>query len=136
MLAVRSQLSVEGGNAPVFERFYAGGFRSLRGFSYRGVGPNTDGYFTGGTFSFLNTLEYQVPILPSDKLYFVTFLDHGTVEENVQIKNYRVAAGFGFRIAIPMLGPAPLAFDFAFPINRASWDNKQLFSFYVGLFGG
>ena len=35
-----------------------------------------------------------------------------------------------------MLGPAPLAFDFAFPLNQAPWDNKQLFSFYVGLFGG
>lgn len=136
VMAVRSQVSVEGQNAPVFERFYAGGFRSLRGFSFRGVGPNTDGFFTGGTFSFLNTVEYQVPVLPNDKLYFVTFLDHGTVESSVEIKNYRVAAGFGFRLAVPMLGPAPLAFDFAFPLNKAPWDNKQLFSFYVGLFGG
>ena len=32
-------MSVAGGNAPVFERFYAGGIRSFRGFSFRGVGP-------------------------------------------------------------------------------------------------
>lgn len=136
VLAVRSQVSIAGNDAPVFERFYAGGFRSLRGFSFRGVGPNENGFFTGGKFSFLNTIEYQVPILPSDKLYFVSFVDHGTVETNVDIKNYRVAAGFGFRVAVPMLGPAPLAFDFAFPINKAPWDNQQIFSFYVGLFGG
>jgi len=136
VIALRSQLSVAGNDAPVFERFYAGGFRSIRGFSFRGVGPNENGFFTGGKFSFLNTVEYQIPILPSDKLYFVSFVDHGTVETNVDIKNYRVAAGFGFRVAVPMLGPAPLAFDFAFPITKAPWDNQQIFSFYVGLFGG
>ena len=29
--------------------------------------------------------------------------------------NFRVAPGLGVRVAIPMLGPAPLAFDFAVP---------------------
>jgi outer membrane protein assembly complex protein YaeT len=138
VLAVRSQVAFEGGNAPVFERFYAGGFRSLRGFTFRGVGPidQPTGLFTGGTFSFLNTLEYMVPILPSDKLHMVGFIDHGTVERSVEIKNYRVSAGFGFRINVPQLSPLPIALDFAFPINKAPWDNKQLFSFYVGVFGG
>jgi len=136
VLALRSQVAVAGGNAPVYERFYAGGFRSLRGFTFRGVGPNELGLFTGGTFSFLNTVEYQIPILANDKLHFVTFVDHGTVEKDVSIRNYRVAAGFGFRIAVPALGPLPIALDFAFPITKAPWDNRQIFSFYVGLFGG
>ncbi|MFO0801019.1 MAG: outer membrane protein assembly factor BamA [Gemmataceae bacterium] len=136
VLAVRSQVQVTGSNAPVYERLYAGGFRSLRGFTFRGVGPSENGLHTGGTFSFLNTLEYQVPLLQNDKLFFVTFLDHGTVESDVSIRDYRVSAGFGFRVAVPALGPLPLAFDFAFPINRADTDNRQMFSFYVGLFGG
>ncbi len=136
VLAVRSQVGFEGGNAPVYERFFAGGFRSLRGFTFRGVGPNENGLFTGGTFSFLNSVEYQFPLLPNDKIFFVTFLDHGTVENSVEIKNYRVSAGFGFRLVVPALGPLPIALDFAFPINKAPWDNRQLFSFYVGLFGG
>ncbi len=136
VLAMRSQVSVAGSNAPVYERFYGGGFRSLRGFSFRGVGPNENNLFTGGTFAFVNTLEYQMPLLANDKLFFVTFLDHGTIENSVEIKNYRVSAGFGFRIAVPALGPLPIALDFAFPLNKAPWDNEQLFSFYVGLFGG
>jgi outer membrane protein assembly complex protein YaeT len=136
VLAFRSQVAVAGANAPVFERFYAGGFRSLRGFTFRGVGPSENNLHTGGTFSLLNTVEYQVPVLQNDKLFFVTFLDHGTVEQNVAIKDYRVSAGFGFRIAVPALGPLPIALDFAFPLNKTSTDDKQLFSFYVGLFGG
>jgi outer membrane protein insertion porin family len=136
VVALRSQVQVAGSNAPVYERFYAGGFRSLRGFTFRGVGPTENGLHTGGTFSFLNTVEYQVPLLQNDKLFFVTFLDHGTVESDVSIRDYRVSAGFGFRVAVPALGPLPLAFDFAFPLNQAEGDNRQLFSFYVGLFGG
>ena len=136
VVAVRSQVSVAGGNAPVYERFYAGGFRSLRGFSFRGAGPAENTMMTGGTFSFLNTIEYQMPIMANDKFFFVTFLDHGTVEKNVSIKDYRVSAGFGFRMSVPALGPLPIAIDFAFPINRTAWDNRQVFNFYVGLFGG
>lgn len=136
VVALRSQVALAGTNAPVFERFYAGGFRSLRGFTFRGVGPVENGLHTGGTFSFLNTIEYQIPVLQNDKLFFVTFLDHGTVEQTATIKDYRVSAGFGFRIAVPALGPLPIALDFAFPLNRMPGDNQQVFSFYVGLFGG
>jgi len=135
VVAARTQVSYAGPDAPVFERFYAGGFRSLRGFSFRGVGPNVDGFNVGGNFAFLNSLEYQIPIMANDNLYFVSFLDSGTVESNVDIKNYRVTAGVGLRIAVPqLLGPVPLALDFGFPINKAPWDNKQIFSFWLGFF--
>ena len=134
VLALRSQASWTNSNAPVFERFYAGGFNSLRGFQFRGVGPNENGFMVGGDFMFLNSLEYQVPIKANDQLYLVAFLDSGTVESSLEIKNYRVSAGFGARVTIPMMGPVPIALDFGFPIVRAESDRTQLFSFYVGLF--
>jgi outer membrane protein assembly factor BamA len=141
VFAVRSQVSATSTDAPVFERFFAGGFRSMRGFSFRGMGPADissfgNQYSVGGTFSFLNTLEYQIPLNAKDSLFFVTFLDHGTVERTVSIKDYRVSAGFGFRVQIPALGPVPVAFDFAFPLNKTDSDIRQVFAFYIGLFGG
>ncbi|HEY3788777.1 MAG TPA: outer membrane protein assembly factor BamA [Urbifossiella sp.] len=136
VLALRSQLGIAGANTPVYDRFYAGGFGTIRGFTFRGVGPETYDLHTGGRFSFLNTIEYQMPILQNDKLFFVTFLDHGTVENSVEIKNYRASVGFGFRIAVPALGPQPIALDFAFPLAKMDGDNTQMFSFYVGMFGG
>ena len=135
VLAARTQVSYAGDNAPVFERFYAGGFRSLRGFSFRGVGPYIDGFNVGGDFAFLNSLEYQIPVMANDNLYFVGFIDHGTVEQSVEIKNYRVSAGVGLRISVPqLLGPVPLALDFGFPLNQAPGDHKQMFSFWLGFF--
>jgi outer membrane protein assembly factor BamA len=143
VLAVRSQLSVTAGNAPVFERFFAGGFHSIRGFAFRGVGPyqpTTDStgvmVNTGGTFSFLNTIEYQIPLVANERIRFVTFLDHGTVERDLRIDNYRVAAGVGIRLQVPAMGPLPIALDFGIPIVRGRDDQKQLFSFYVGWIGG
>jgi outer membrane protein assembly complex protein YaeT len=134
VLAARSQFMVEGTNAPVYERFYAGGFRSLRGFQFRGVGPFELGENVGGTFAFLNSLEYQVPVLASDKFYLVGFVDSGTVERRVEITNYRVTAGVGMRIQVPMLGPVPIALDFGFPIVKGPDDRQQIFSFWMGFF--
>jgi outer membrane protein insertion porin family len=134
VLALRSQVGWTGDNTPVFERFYAGGFASLRGFEFRGVGPDVEGYKIGGDFLFLNSIEYQIPILANDYLWAVAFVDSGTVERSVELNDYRVSAGFGLRILVPMLGPVPIALDFGFPIVRANTDREQVFSFWVGFF--
>ncbi|MCC6420188.1 MAG: outer membrane protein assembly factor BamA [Gemmataceae bacterium] len=134
VVALRSQVAWAGDDAPVFERFYAGGFRSLRGFQFRGVGPNINGFMVGGNFMFLNSVEYQVPIKANDQLYLVAFVDSGTVEQDVELTNYRVSAGFGVRVTVPMMGPVPIALDFGFPIVKAEGDREQIFAFYVGLF--
>ncbi len=136
VLAMRSQLSVTTTDAPVYERFYAGGFRSLRGFQFRGVGPYENTLNTGGSFAFLNTLEYQIPLVANERLRFVTFVDHGTVERNVSLNNYRVSVGVGIRLQVPAFGPLPIALDFGFPVVKGADDQKQIFSFYVGWIGG
>jgi outer membrane protein assembly complex protein YaeT len=134
VVALHSEIGYAGSHTPVFERFYAGGFRSLRGFEFRGVGPDINGFKVGGDFMFLNSAEYQIPILANDQLYAVAFVDSGTVESKVEINSYRVAAGFGLRIVVPMLGPVPIALDFGFPIVKADTDRTQVFSFWLGFF--
>ncbi len=135
VLGLRTQVSAAGSDAPVFERFYGGGIRSFRGFTFRGLGPFENNYAVGGRFAWLNTVEYQIPILANDKFHFVTFCDHGTVEKDFKISNYRVSVGAGFRVAIPALGPLPLAIDFAVPLNKGPYDHKQLVNVSVGVFG-
>jgi outer membrane translocation and assembly module TamA len=120
--------------APAFKRFYAGGFRSLRGFQFRGVGPNVNGFEVGGDFMFLNSLEYQVPVKANDQLYLVALVDSGTVERDVEIKDYRVSAGVGLRLTVPMLGPVPIALDFGFPVVKGVEAPERLFSFWMGFF--
>ena len=132
VLSIGSVLGMSGPNTPAYDNFFAGGYNTLRGFTFRGASPRQNGAIIGGPFEWLNTVEYMFPITANDALRGVVFTDFGTVESNVSINNMRVAPGFGMRITLPAMGPAPIALDFAFPVVYAPDDSKQLFSFFVG----
>jgi outer membrane protein assembly complex protein YaeT len=135
VLAFHSQFAIAGAATPVYERFFDGGFRSIRGFQFRGVGPNVNGFMTGGDFMFNNSFEYQVPLTPKDGVVAVAFVDTGTVETNIgHWTDYRVSVGFGFRFVVPLMGPVPIALDFGFPIVKSPTDRNQIFSFYLGFY--
>jgi outer membrane protein insertion porin family len=134
VVALHSSVGWAGANTPEYERFFAGGFRSIRGFEFRGVGPSDGIYKTGGDFMVLNSVEYQVPLVAKDAIYAVGFIDSGTVESSVEFKDYRVSAGVGLRIVVPMLGQVPIALDFGIPIVKGPNDNTQVFSFWLGFF--
>lgn len=146
-IRVESGIILEDNKAPVFERFYAGGQRTIRGFDFRGAGPrgrvdpdqipNSGDEFigddaVGGDFLFLFSVEYNVPIY-QDLLRIVFFTDTGTVDEDVGFSEYRVAVGTGIRLKIPAFGQAPLAFDVAFPILKEDGDETRAFSFDVAV---
>ena len=133
VLTLAGNIGWSGSDTPVFERYYAGGFQSFRGFSYRGVTPRDQGAGVGGTFQALGTVEYRVPVTADDMINVVAFSDFGTVEQEVTLDNFRATAGFGLRVVIPAMGPVPLAFDFAFPIKSQATDDERVFSFYVGI---
>jgi outer membrane protein insertion porin family len=137
VLSVGSVLGMSGPDTPAYDNFFAGGFNTIRGFTFRGASPVQAGptgqlAVIGGPFQWLNTVEYLFPITADDTLRGVVFTDFGTVEQNVSINNFRVAPGFGVRITLPAMGPAPIALDFAFPVVAAPFDTEQLFSFFVG----
>ena len=135
VLTLAGNVGWSGSDTPVFERYFAGGFQSFRGFAYRGVTPRdaTGNYGVGGTFQVLGTVEYRVPVTADDMINVVAFSDFGTVETEVSVADFRATAGFGLRVVIPAMGPVPLAFDFAFPIRSQKFDNERMFSFYVGI---
>lgn len=135
-VSVGTRLGFSGTDTPLFENYFAGGFSTMRGFDFRGASPVENGVVVGGRFQWLNTVEYTFPITADDMIKGVAFVDFGTVEPNTQFKtdSFRVAPGFGLRIHMPAMGGggAPLAFDFAFPINRLDSDDTNVFSFYMG----
>ncbi|MBR4976419.1 MAG: BamA/TamA family outer membrane protein, partial [Thermoguttaceae bacterium] len=125
-----------GDDTPIYERYYGGGSQTIRGFEYREVTPryaNTH-FGVGGNFEFYNTAELLIPVSGGDEFHLAFFVDAGTVAESIDDwGTFRVAPGFGLRFAIPMLGPAPLALDFTFPVLKDDSDVTQVFSFGVGL---
>lgn len=127
------QLRAEGGlivgSAPVFERYYAGGIGSIRGFEYRGVGERDgiDRNNVGGDYLLLLGTEYSYPLY-EDNLRGHIFLDTGTAGSGA----YRAAIGTGVRFTLNFLGPLPLEFNLAFPFLKDSEDDEQVFSFAIG----
>ena len=137
VLGLRSSLGITESGAPIFERYFGGGFTNLRGFDFRGVSPrNNQGYVLGGCMEFYNSAELIFPLTADDMIRGSVFLDTGTVEKSFSKweDNYRVAVGFGLRLTIPMMGPAPIALDFAFPLSMGRGDDKQMFSFGMSYF--
>jgi outer membrane protein insertion porin family len=134
VLTLLTQLGVTGNDTPIFENYFAGGFSSLRGFNFRGIGPYIGSVNVGGHFQWLNTVEYMFSMSADDMIRAVVFCDFGTIEQNVGIHpdNFRVAPGFGLRLTVPAMGPAPIALDFAVPVAHGPNDNIQNFAFYVG----
>jgi len=133
ILSMRGQVGWTGEDTPIFERFYAGGFQSFRGFFFRGVSPLEQGVYVGGDWMVLGSVEYQLPVLANEMIKFVTFSDFGTVTDNVSLEDFRVSVGAGLRITVPMMGPTPIALDWAIPLAQKDTDRTQLFSFYIGL---
>jgi outer membrane protein insertion porin family len=122
-------------NAPIFERLYLGG-RTMRGFRFRTVSPKgirNDTHVLGsdpigGSWLFFTGVELQQPIF-KDIVSGVAFIDSGTVSNHPGFSQYRASIGLGLRISVPQLGPAPLAFDFGFPIMKEPGDKRRFFSF-------
>jgi len=135
VLTLQTQLGFTGSETPIYENYFAGGFSSMRGFNFRGVGPVVQNVNVGGQFQWLNTIEYMFSMTADDMVRGVVFCDFGTVEEKIALHadNFRVAPGFGLRITVPAMGPAPIALDFSVPVAHAAGDNIQNFAFYVGL---
>jgi outer membrane protein insertion porin family len=131
VLGVHGRLGFIPGDAPIYERFFAGGQGSIRGFEFRGVGPRKRHTELGGDFLALACGEYTFPIFEKN-LSGVLFLDTGTVERNISLSTWRASVGFGVRFTIPFFGPVPFDLDFGFPIMKNKDDQEEIFSFSIG----
>ncbi len=126
-------------DVPIYERYYLGG-QSFRGFDFRGIGPvgirNDTGVLgddpIGGTWSFFLGSQIVHPIF-EDVLAGVVFVDSGTVGYDIGFDDYRVTAGVGVRLYVPQISPAPIGFDFGFPILEEPTDESRVFTFFIDL---
>lgn len=131
-------------DVPMFERFYAGGTGSVRGFKYRTISPREDDKPIGGEALFMCSVEYSFPIYRTehqdrkvDVLRLAFFVDAGNVQESwgdMAWDEMRYGAGVGVRFVIPQLGPVPLSLDIGFPLKKEDDDETQTFHFNIGYY--
>jgi outer membrane protein insertion porin family len=133
ILTYRADAGYITGDAPFFERFYAGGIGSIRGFKFRGISPRSgpDEDPIGGSFSLSGSVELNFPIA-GEALRGVVFADAGTVEPDFRIGTIRTSIGAGIRLTLPIFGQLPLALDFGIPITKDRQDDTRFISFSLG----
>lgn len=104
-----------GREVPLFERFYAGGLTSVRGYDRRRVGPLVDDEPIGGRTLVEGSVELRHPI--TDKLGGAVFLDAGQVSlrsYEFPFRHLRYGTGLGVRYHTPV---GPLRLDLGFPVQ-------------------
>ncbi|MFH1857960.1 MAG: outer membrane protein assembly factor BamA [Candidatus Omnitrophota bacterium] len=105
---------------PIFERFFAGGTNTIRGYEEREVGPKdaSSGDPIGGEGFLVGNVEYTFPIVAI--LKGAVFYDVGGVWSKTGDfgqKDYRSGAGVGIRIKTPL---GPVSLDLGVPLNPDS----------------
>jgi outer membrane protein insertion porin family len=116
---------------PLFDRFFAGGATSVRGYKYRDVGPREDGDPIGGKSLLEGTFELSYPVIEIMRLY--AFFDFGQVwreiEDFGQSKiNTSVGVGFGLRTPV-----GPIRLDFGYPLNPDEEQGSGQVHFSTGI---
>jgi outer membrane protein insertion porin family len=132
VLAMKLLAAAMIGDAPPFEKFYAGGTGTygIRGFAYRGISKRSgvDKDPIGSDWIFLANAETTVP-LSSETFAALFFVDSGMIDSG----GYRAAVGTGIQILIPQwFGPVPMRLEIAAPLMKDGDDDTQVFSFSVG----
>ena len=117
------------GNVPTTTTFYLGGTSSVRGYSsYAFDADDYDEYTIFDKF-LTNTFELSFPLIPSAKMRWGLFYDHGLIGENSFTDIQRSGAG----ALISWFSPVgPLQFIFAKAISPEDGDDTTSFEFSLG----
>ncbi len=115
---------------PVFDRFFAGGFGTVRGFNFRRVGPIENSSAVGGNSMLLVNLEYTFAFPYLEMIKGAAFVDVGDIERNsynFKFSDLRVSVGPGLKVNTPI---GPVAFYYGLPVaNRDTEDRNGRFEF-------
>jgi outer membrane protein insertion porin family len=126
----------DSGKVPIFERFFAGGAKTIRGYNERKVGPLDPGNNDpiGGESLLIGNIEYTFPIIDIIKL--AAFYDVGNVWGKVRDfgnGGYKSGMGLGLRVKTP-IGPVNL--DYGYPLNKEAGEETRSGKFYFSVSRG
>jgi outer membrane protein insertion porin family len=124
-------------SVPIYERFFAGGINTIRGYKERRVGPRDPGSNEpiGGDSIFLANAELTFPLY-ENMLKGAVFYDIGNVWQRsgdfIRGGNFKAGTGVGVRVKTPL---GPVRVDWGYPLN-SNYDDERTGEFYFSMSRG
>ncbi len=120
---------------PIYERYFAGGANTVRGYRERRIGPRDPGNNDpiGGEAYWVANVEETFPVYP-DLIKAAVFFDAGNVGEDIDDLGSKVFSGVGagVRVKTP-IGPVKL--DMGYPLDDIEGEKKTV-RFYFNISQG
>jgi outer membrane protein insertion porin family len=123
-------------SVPIYERFFAGGANTVRGYKERSIGPRDE--ITqdpiGGEAMLVANAELTYPVFKNFKI--AAFYDIGNVwhstDKTISAKDFKAGTGVGVRVKTPI---GPVKVDLGYPLNE-NHDDKQKIRFHFSMTRG
>ena len=116
---------------PIYERFFAGGADTIRGYEERSVGPQDEnGEEIGGNRLGVISGEFIIPVRKEIRL--VAFYDMGDVYgawESFDLSTFRKSVGVGVRLFTPL---GLIRLDWGYKLDREPGESPDEFHFGMG----
>ena len=123
---------------PIYERFFAGGATTIRGYEQRAVGPRDSqdgGLSIGGNGMVIGNAEVIFPVY-KNLIKGSVFYDVGNVMPKASDlftdTDYKQGAGIGVRVKTPI---GPMKLDWGYPLSK-NHDDKKEGQFYFSVTHG
>ncbi|OGX18376.1 MAG: outer membrane protein assembly factor BamA, partial [Omnitrophica WOR_2 bacterium RBG_13_44_8b] len=110
---------------PIYERFFAGGAYTVRGYEERSIGPvdSVSEDPLGGEAMLIGNIEYTYPLLNFFKV--AAFYDVGNVwakQKDLGSGSLKAGVGIGVRLKTPI---GPIMLDYGVPLNKVTGEEDK-----------
>jgi outer membrane protein insertion porin family len=122
---------------PIYERFFAGGANTVRGYKERSIGPRDEptGDPIGGEAMLIGNAELTYPIFNNFKVaafYDIGNVWHNSSETKIRAKDFKAGAGVGVRVKTPI---GPVKVDLGYPLDK-NYDDERKIRFHFSMTRG
>jgi outer membrane protein assembly complex protein YaeT len=122
-------MSAEADKIPIDSRFFNGGSNTVRSFTERDLGPQSNGHPVGGNIYTVFNIEYTVPV--TGALSVAAFVDAGSLtnDDLLNSGDLRCGVGLGLRYKLPI---GPIRLDYGVNPDRRAGEDFGAFNFSFG----